>query len=217
MIIFRLERDHAVFFVEPFERRLAVDHGADDLAVFRRALLLDDHPVAVQDAGADHAVALDLQGEKLAAAHVAGNRQQPFDIFFAEKRLTGGHPAKQRDIPGSAQNRFAQGIDDFEGALADSADVAFFLQSFQMIGDAVGRSDFELLADLGDRRREAAFANGFQQKVLNRFLSVRQRRQHEPCILKIISVVNSAAKKPRVQAVQNVPTVQVVVGWQNNF
>jgi hypothetical protein len=187
--IFRLERDDAVFFVEPFECRFAFDHGADDLAILRRCLLLDDHPVAVHDAGADHAVALDLQSKLFSAAHVAGDRQQPFGIFFAQEWFASGHSAEHRDIPGSAQNRFAQSIDDFEGAFADPANVAFLFQSFQMIGDAVGRSDFELLADLGDRRREAFFSNRLEKEIVDRLLPVGQRREHDAYILKIFSVV----------------------------
>ena len=61
--VLRFERDHAVFLKEALQGRFAVDQRADDLAVFGRALLLYDHPVAVHDADADHAVACDLERE----------------------------------------------------------------------------------------------------------------------------------------------------------
>ena len=98
--VFRFERNHAVFFEEAFQRRFAVDQRADDLAVFRRALLLHDHPVAVHDTGADHAVAFDLQRKRSPLPMSSGIVIIPFDIFFAEKRFAGGHLAQDRHIAG---------------------------------------------------------------------------------------------------------------------
>src|SRR5207247_9798826 len=63
--VLRFEGDDAVFFIETLQGRFALDQGADDLAVLRRPLLLHNHTVAIQDAGADHAVSFDLEGEKL--------------------------------------------------------------------------------------------------------------------------------------------------------
>src|SRR5687768_10454544 len=48
-----------------------------------------------------------------------------------------------------------------------------------MVGNAVGRSDLELFADLGDRRGEALFPNGLEQEIVDRFLPVGERGQHE--------------------------------------
>ena len=120
----------------------------------------------------DHAVAFDLQRKLFSTAHVIGNSQKPLDVFFAEKRLAGRHSTKHRHFSGSRQNRLAQRIGDLDGALTDPADVAFFLQRFQMIGDAVGRGYFELLADLVDRRRKAFLPNGLEQKIVDRFLPI---------------------------------------------
>ncbi len=103
----------------------------------------------------------------------------PFDVFFAEKRLAGRHPAQDRHLACGGQNRLAQSIDDLDGAFADPADVAFLFQRFQMIGNAVGRGDLELPADLVDRRRKAFLANGLEQKIVDRFLPVGERRKHE--------------------------------------
>ncbi len=63
-----------------------------------------------------------------------------------------------------------------------------------MIGDAVGRGDFELSADLLNRRREALFPNGLEQEIVDRLLPGSQRWQHGSGILKIYSVVNRARK-----------------------
>jgi hypothetical protein len=43
-----------------------------------------------------------------------------------------------------------------------------------MVGNAVGRGDLELLADLGDRRGKALFSNGLEQEIVDRFLAGRQ-------------------------------------------
>ncbi len=45
-------------------------------------LLLHDHPVAVHDAGADHAVAFDLQRKPFSAAHVVGDSQHALRCFL---------------------------------------------------------------------------------------------------------------------------------------
>src|SRR4026208_1723690 len=66
-----------------------------------------------------------------------------------------------------------------------------------MIVDAVGGSNFELLADLGDRRREAFFPNRLEEEIVDRLLPVGQRREHDAYILKIFSVVK--ARQTRVQ------------------
>jgi len=63
-----------------------------------------------------------------------------------------------------------------------------------MIGNAVGRGYFELLADLVDLRRKAFLPNGLEQKIVDRFLPIGERWKHKNYILKIISVVNGVTE-----------------------
>jgi hypothetical protein len=205
LLVLRFERDHTVFLEEAFQRRLALDQRAHDVAIFRLALLLNDHPVAVQDTRIDHAVAFDSQGKGFSAAHVLGNSQISFEVFFTEQRFTGGHLAQNWHIPGGADRRVPERIDDLDGALAYTADVTLFLQGLQMIGDAVGRSDSELSADFLNRRREAFFPNGLEQKIVDRFLPIGERGQHEVRYTEFIFSSQASKKLPLVPAGPRVP------------
>ena len=81
------------------DRRLAVDHGCDDLAVVGGRLLPDDDPVAVRDRGVDHRVADHLQQEQRAAAdELAGEREDLLDRLLGEDRTAGSDPADDWDI-----------------------------------------------------------------------------------------------------------------------
>src|SRR5262249_34236103 len=63
-------RDRGPLFAQALEGRLLFLHeGHDDVAVIGRVAALDDDDVALVDAGFDHGVASDLEGEVLAACH----------------------------------------------------------------------------------------------------------------------------------------------------
>src|SRR5947208_3546765 len=55
-LVLRLERDVILPLEEPLERRLAIDHRHDDLAVATRRLRADHGDVAVQNVSLDHRV-----------------------------------------------------------------------------------------------------------------------------------------------------------------
>src|SRR2546427_7642161 len=52
---------------------------------------------------------------KFSTAHVRGNDQNAFDVFFAQKGSAGGHPAQNRHFSSGGENRLAQSIEDFDG------------------------------------------------------------------------------------------------------
>lgn len=104
----------------------------------------------------------------------ARNRQKPFGVFLAKKRLAGGNPAQHRHFAGGIQNRFAQSVGNFDRQYPNPANVALFLQDFQMIGDTVNRGDLKLLADLGDRWRETLLANRLKEEFVDRLLPAGQ-------------------------------------------
>src|SRR4030095_6057435 len=105
-------------------------------------------------------------------------------------------------VAGGAQNRLTQSIDDLDRPLADPADIALFLQGLQVIGNAVGRGDLKLPADLRDRRGKTLFPNGLEQEIVDRFLPGSQRGKHESLYTEIIFSSQGAGKKRAVLKVQ---------------
>ena len=94
--------DGVAAFAESFERDFVfVDQGDDDLAGFGDFAFADDHGVAVQDAGVDHGVACDFEGEMVAGAeHGHGH----FDLcaIVAQRfdGLAGGDAAVEGQLHG---------------------------------------------------------------------------------------------------------------------
>jgi hypothetical protein len=95
----RQQPDVPVAPLERLDRRLAVDHRRDDLAVLSGGLLTYDHPVAVADGRLDHRVAGDLEHEEGALAdELAGEWEHVLDRLLGQHRATGGDPAHQRHV-----------------------------------------------------------------------------------------------------------------------
>ncbi len=103
-IVFRLQANGAVFAVIPLDGGLVLDHRDDDLAVFSRLLLAHDDVIAVENAGVDHAGALDGEDEVFAFAQQF-DRQHHLLVDFLQRgdRVSGGDMADdgngQRGVP----------------------------------------------------------------------------------------------------------------------
>ena len=60
-----------------------------------------------------------------------------------------------------------------------------------MIKDATGRSYLESFADLRDRWGVTLLANGDGKEIVDLFLPIGERNEHEARLLKLFLVVNS--------------------------
>jgi hypothetical protein len=60
-----------------------------------------------------------------------------------------------------------------------------------MIKDASGRSYFEPLTNLWDGRGVTFLANGNGKELVDLFLPIGERNEHEPRLLKVFLVVNT--------------------------
>ena len=95
-LVLGLQADAAVLAEEPLDGRLVIaDQRHDDLAVAGVGLLLDDHQVARQDAGVDHALALDGEQEVGIRADLVGNRDVILDHLLGQSRSACGDLADQ--------------------------------------------------------------------------------------------------------------------------
>jgi hypothetical protein len=59
-----------------------------------------------------------------------------------------------------------------------------------MIKDATGRRYFEFAADLRDRGCVTVLANAYGQEIVDLFLPIGERDEHEARLLKVFLVVN---------------------------
>ena len=95
--VMRVLRDQGplvrVFFVEPFDREFAADHGDDDATRFRFQAAVDHQEVAREDTGAGHRVALDPddEGRGGAADQVIVEIERALDEVLGGRWEAGGH------------------------------------------------------------------------------------------------------------------------------
>ena len=190
----------AVDALERLDRRLAVDHGGDDLAVLGDGLATDDDPVAVADRRVDHRVAADLEQEQLAVPdELAGEREHVLDHLLGEDRAAGGDPADDGHVgrrrhaarrsawsgkldaapSGAAQvptPRESSGVHDLDGARAVgvAAQVALALERRELVLDARRAGEPDGLADLAHARRVAARLDRRPDRVEHEPLARRQ-------------------------------------------
>src|SRR5579862_2673571 len=94
------EGDRGAAPAQPLQRHLdIVDQRHDDGAVIGGVATLDDHGIAVEDAGVDHAVARDFERVMLAAANEAPRHRDGITLVAQRfDRGAGGDPAVERQI-----------------------------------------------------------------------------------------------------------------------
>ncbi len=149
------------------DRRLALDHRGDDLAILGNRLLPHDNPVTVADGDVDHRIAGDAQHEQRAFAdELAGEREDILDGLFGEHRPTSrdaahnGHVRRRRTLIaiGLVDLRYGPKltrVEHFERSrqVGVTADVALRLERMKLMGDARRAGQPGRLADLAHRRR----------------------------------------------------------------
>lgn len=77
--VFRMQLDHTMLVMQPFERVFAINHGQDDVAVHGRYRSIDNHVVAVHDADACKALAHHTEKKRcFLVPYKEGIQVQPF-------------------------------------------------------------------------------------------------------------------------------------------
>jgi len=174
------------------DRRLAVDHRGDDLAVLRGGLLTHDHPVTVADRGFDHRVADDLQHEQRALAdQLAGEGEHVLHRLLGEHRTTGGDAADQWHVGRGRERLVRAGRLLREGrgragGVAREPDVEraravrvapqppLLLQHGELVGHRRGGGEADGLSDLAHRRRVAPPVDGVADDLQDPALALGQ-------------------------------------------
>ena len=88
------ELDSFVADEEPLDRCLLIQQRDHDVAAFRHGLLPNHDQVLIADAGADHAVTANFQGEAAAGTDgPAVDEDFADDVLLSEDRLSGGDSA----------------------------------------------------------------------------------------------------------------------------
>src|SRR3954468_24248290 len=194
----RLEPDAVSFGVVALHRGLVLDHRHHDLAGPCLQLLADEDVVAVEDAVADHRVAGDAQREHLPSAIAeqhAVDANVVGDVLVREDRRAGRDLPDHRHLdrlaladggelppadPGDAPAAGASAVDDAEGAALQLAahQVALPFERLEMIVDAVGGADPEVLADLADGRPVSLVLDALLDEGEDLFLALGQRLGH---------------------------------------
>src|SRR6266705_6048550 len=105
--------------MEPFQSRFVSDQRADDIAIFRRVLLPDDHKVTIQDAVLDHAVALNFKGKCFfAAREFTGDRKKSFNVPLREYRRARSHTTNNGNLFSFGECRPSRLTNDLNCTLA---------------------------------------------------------------------------------------------------
>src|SRR5712671_8136368 len=102
-LVGRLEGDRVTTAAQPLEGDLLiVDQSNDDAAGFRGVTALNDHGVAVEDTGLDHAIAGYFERIMLAAPPEEARRHPDRRALVAQRldRCTSRNPAIEREIHG---------------------------------------------------------------------------------------------------------------------
>ncbi len=101
VVVLRLEAELVILFVERLDGGFVLDERDDLVSVAGFGSPLGDDDVSVQNAGVDHTLAFDAQGEVgFIGRHGAVERDIAFDLFDGEDGLTGGDGAEERDLSG---------------------------------------------------------------------------------------------------------------------
>ena len=158
----------------------AIDEGDDDFAGFGVVLGADDDEIAFADAGVDHRVAMDLEGEDFLARKFLGQIEGAFDVFLGKQRAAGGDAAKDR-------HGRELGAEDFRPIVRDESarfarqffEVAFCFQRAEVIAGGAGGAIAERAADFADGGRAAGAADAIEDVRQQFLLSRGQRLLHE--------------------------------------
>src|SRR4029450_4866073 len=97
-VVGRVMRHEPHLTAGPFESLdgcFVIEQSGDDLAVVRRRLLANNHPIAVTDRGFDHRVPTHLEKEHRALTHqLSWQGEDIFDAFLSQDRSTSGDPSQ---------------------------------------------------------------------------------------------------------------------------
>ena len=80
----------------PLQRDVATDHDCGDSPVFRDGLRVYNGDIAIEDAGADHAVAMNAQRKQIVSVpENSGHRNRRFDFLDCHNGVASCDPAHQ--------------------------------------------------------------------------------------------------------------------------
>lgn len=168
-----------MFAVKAFDGDFVFDDSDDDIAVFGIFLLTDKEEIAFEDGVVDHGAATDFEGKDFFLGDIAkesGVDEKGFFGFFdARDRGSSGDGAEDRDTEGGGGG----GVDFFtveEGGECASAEVAFaevafFFEGFEVIVDAVGGGDIEMVTDFAESGGIAVLFDGVDDEVVDHLLA----------------------------------------------
>ena len=165
---------------EALDGGLIVDHGHHDLALVGGGLTADHHQIPVEDAGVDHGVAPDPEGEVVPTMATGVKGQVILDTLLGQDRRAGGHVAHDGDavrlLPLRQRGGFRGLLDQADGpALAGAdLDVAHLRQVLQVEVHRGGGAQAHGLADLPHGGGVALGLDGGHQVVIDLLLHFGQ-------------------------------------------
>ena len=143
-----------LLLIEGLDGGFVLDQCNNDLAVVGNGGLAGDDDITVENAGIDHTLAFDMQGEQLVGLIAVGTEGNvALDLLHSEDGLTGGNGAEQRNIEGLVV--LIRSKTDGTVQILTAGEQTFFLQLFEVTMDGGGGFDGEIGANLPDRRRYA--------------------------------------------------------------
>ena len=143
------EADAAGGTFEVFDGSFPLDVGEDDGAGVPDRAAADDHEVAVEDPGLDHAVALDLEGEQIFLAEEGVKVEVVPDVFFGEDGESGGGIANEGDA-GGIEVVGLGGEAEASGEAGDAFEESLSDEGGHMIGGGPGGAKAEVGGNFPD-------------------------------------------------------------------
>ena len=135
-IVFRLQTDVILFFIETFYCSRVINQRNHDLSVIGFLTTLHKNLVAIQNPGIYHRIAADIQHKaRLTGRHgFCRNWKIAFDIFFGKDWLSGCNIADNRKARHLCANSLKAVVCDLNRARLSRvpADISVLLQRLQM-------------------------------------------------------------------------------------
>ncbi len=167
--IFRMEKGLAALDEEALQRGLAIDEGGDDVA---RARLTrgEKDDIVLDDIGADHGVAPDLEGEELRIGAdperrgVDGNMR--VGLLIVGGGETGGDDTVERNAEETAATaRVVRGVEETAGFTLETTERAFLDEGVDVALDGEGAGETEMSLNLAQHGRDAMLLLVFLDKI----------------------------------------------------
>jgi len=171
--------EFAVAAGEAFHGGFAIDEGDDDLAGFGVVLGADDDEIAFADAGVDHGVAMDFEGEDFLTGKFLGQVERAFDVFLGEEGAAGGDAAEDGHGREFGAEDFGPIVrDEAAGFAGQFFEVAFGFEGAEVIAGGAGGAIAKGAADFADGGGAAGAADAVEDVRQQSLLSRRERLLH---------------------------------------